>query len=38
QFGNWKGYLHIIILFATTLSGAISGMKVKQFIKSKRNI
>jgi len=38
QFGNWKGYLHIIILFVTTLSGAISGMKVKQLIKSRRNI
>lgn len=38
QFGNWKGYMHILILFATTLSGAISGMKVKQLIKSKRNI
>ena len=38
QFGNWKGYLHICVLIATTLSGAISGMKVKQFIKSKREI
>ncbi|MFX1567505.1 MAG: hypothetical protein ACFFCV_03960 [Promethearchaeota archaeon] len=38
QFGNWKGYLHICILIATTLSGAICGMKVKQLIKSKRNI
>lgn len=38
QFGDWRGYLNIIILFACTLSGAISGMKVKQFNKSKRKI
>lgn len=38
QFGNWNGYLHIIILMATTLSGAISGMKLKQLIISKRKI
>lgn len=38
QFGSWQGYLNIIILFATTLSGAISGMKVKQINNSKRKI
>ncbi|MFX0010348.1 MAG: hypothetical protein ACFE9R_08540 [Candidatus Hermodarchaeota archaeon] len=38
QFGNWNGYLHIIILIATTLSGAICGMKLKQLIISKRKI
>jgi hypothetical protein len=38
QFGNWNGYLHIIILIATTLFGAISGMKLKQLITSKRKI
>ena len=38
QFGNWNGYLHIIILIATTLSGAIIGMKLKQLITSKRKI
>ena len=38
QFGNWKGYANISILFATTLSGSISGMKVKQFFKSKRKL
>ena len=38
QFGNWKGYANIGILFATTLSGSISGMKVKQFFKSKRKL
>ena len=38
QFGNWKGYVQICVLIATTLSGAISGMKVKQFVKSKREI
>ncbi|MFX0047739.1 MAG: hypothetical protein ACFE8G_06165 [Candidatus Hermodarchaeota archaeon] len=38
QFGNWRGYLHICVLIAITLSGAISGMKVKQLIKSKRDI
>jgi hypothetical protein len=38
QFGNWKGYAQIGILFATTLSGSISGMKLKQLIKSKRKV
>jgi hypothetical protein len=38
QFGNWKGYVNIIILFAVTLSGAISGMKVKQLVESKRKV
>ncbi|MFX1328010.1 MAG: hypothetical protein ACFE91_07690 [Promethearchaeota archaeon] len=38
QFGNWKGYLHILILYITTLSGALSGMKIKQLIIKKSNI
>lgn len=38
QFGHWKGYFHILILFATTLSGALSGMKIKQLVISKTKI
>ncbi len=38
QFGDGRGYLHILILFATTLIGALTGMKTKQFIISKRKI
>ncbi|MFX1297287.1 MAG: hypothetical protein ACFFD2_20840 [Promethearchaeota archaeon] len=38
QFGHWKGYFHILILFATTLSGALSGMKIKQIIVSRTKI
>ncbi len=38
QFGDIRGYLHIIILFTTTLFGALAGMKTKQFINSKRKI
>jgi len=38
QFGHWKGYFHILILFATVLSGALSGMKIKQIIVSKTKI
>ncbi|MFX1363827.1 MAG: hypothetical protein ACFFCE_14405 [Promethearchaeota archaeon] len=38
QFGHWKGYIHILILFVTTLVGSLSGMKIKQIIESKRKI
>jgi hypothetical protein len=32
QFAYWEGYFNVIILFVITLSGALSGMKIKQFI------
>ncbi|MBN1803476.1 MAG: hypothetical protein JW891_18345 [Candidatus Lokiarchaeota archaeon] len=35
-FGDGRGYLHMFILFITTLSGAIMGMKVKQLINLKK--
>ena len=38
QFGDWRGYLNILILLGVTLSGAICGMKVKQITKSKRKV
>ncbi|OLS15746.1 MAG: hypothetical protein RBG13Loki_0640 [Promethearchaeota archaeon CR_4] len=38
QFGDMRGYFHILILIATTFLGAICGMKTKQFVNSKRNI
>jgi hypothetical protein len=36
QFARSEGYLNVLILFACTFSGALSGMKVKQFINQKR--
>ncbi|MFX1236830.1 MAG: hypothetical protein ACFFAS_00450 [Promethearchaeota archaeon] len=38
QFADVRGYLHILILFVTTLSGAIGGMKVKQIVNLKKNV
>jgi len=32
QFTHWEGYLNVMILFVINLSGALSGMKIKQFI------
>ncbi len=37
QFANGKGYLNILILYGCTFTGALSGMKLKQLIKKKKN-
>jgi hypothetical protein len=36
QFADGRGYLNILILYGCTFTGALSGMKLKQFIKKKR--
>jgi len=36
QFAHGEGYLNILILYGCTFTGALSGMKMKQFIKKKR--
>ena len=36
QFARSEGFLNILILFACTFSGALSGMKIKQFMTIKR--
>ena len=36
QFAHGEGYLNILILYGCTFTGALSGMKLKQFIKRKR--
>ena len=36
QFAQWEGYFNVMILFAISLSGALSGMKIKQFIVLKQ--
>ncbi|TFG23889.1 MAG: hypothetical protein EU533_02705 [Promethearchaeota archaeon] len=39
QFAYFEGYLNILILFGLTLSGSISGMKLKQLsVRKKRKI
>ena len=38
QFAHWEGYLNILILYGCTFTGALSGMKLKQFIKLRRKI
>ncbi|MEE9571682.1 MAG: hypothetical protein V3W20_01385 [Candidatus Neomarinimicrobiota bacterium] len=38
QFAYGEGYLNILILYGCTFTGALSGMKLKQFIKKKRKI
>ena len=38
QFAHGEGYLNILILYGCTFSGALSGMKFKQFIKKRRTI
>ena len=36
QFAHGEGYLNILILYGCTFTGALSGMKFKQFIKKRR--
>jgi hypothetical protein len=36
QFAHGEGYLNILILYGITITGAFSGMKLKQFIKIRR--
>ncbi|NVM44822.1 MAG: hypothetical protein HWN79_07880 [Candidatus Lokiarchaeota archaeon] len=36
QFAYGEGYLNIIILYGCTFTGALSGMKLKQFVRIKR--
>ncbi|KKN59551.1 hypothetical protein LCGC14_0540940 [marine sediment metagenome] len=36
QFARGEGYLNILILYGCTFTGALSGMKLKQFIKKRR--
>ncbi len=36
QFAHGEGYLNILILYVCTFSGALCGMKLKQFIKKRR--
>jgi hypothetical protein len=36
QFAHGEGYLNILILYVCTFSGALGGMKLKQFIKKRR--
>jgi len=38
QFAHWEGYLNILILYGCTFTGALSGMKLKQFVKKRRNL
>lgn len=36
QFASWQGYVNIVVLYAINLSGALLGMKLNKFIKSRR--
>ena len=36
QFARGEGYLNILILYGCTLTGALSGMKLKQITKKRR--
>ncbi|KKL65951.1 hypothetical protein LCGC14_2149830, partial [marine sediment metagenome] len=36
QFASGEGYLQILILYACTFTGALCGMKFKQFKKIRR--
>ena len=38
KFGRIEGYLDIIILFTIAISGAVSGMKLKQFITQRKRV
>ena len=38
KFTRIEGYLDIIILFGLGISGAVSGMKVKQFVVARKSI
>jgi hypothetical protein len=37
QFSFLEGYVNVLILFGTALTGALIGKKVKQIIVKKRN-
>ncbi len=37
-FAHGEGYLNILILYGCTFTGALSGMKTKQFIKKRRKL
>ena len=36
QFASWQGYINLIILFAISVGGAISGMRLKIYVTSRR--
>ena len=36
QFARWQGYINLIILFAISVGGAISGMRLKIYVTSRR--
>ncbi|MFX1312087.1 MAG: hypothetical protein ACFFHD_05700 [Promethearchaeota archaeon] len=38
KFGRIEGYLDIIIIFGLAFSGAISGMKLKQYVEKRREV
>ena len=38
KFGNIEGYLDIVILFGLAIFGALSGMKLKQYVEKKKPI
>ena len=38
QFAFFKGYINIIIMLGINISGALSGMFLKKYIKSRREI
>lgn len=38
KFGRIEGYIDIIVIIVTGISGAISGMKVKEIIEAKKQI
>ncbi|MFX0082631.1 MAG: hypothetical protein ACFE94_12855 [Candidatus Hodarchaeota archaeon] len=38
KFARIEGYLDILILFGLAISGALSGMKVKQFIVARKTV
>ena len=38
QFANIKGYLNVLILYGLTLTGSITGMKLKQWAVKRKNL
>jgi len=38
KFGHIEGYLDIIIIFGLGISGAVSGMKIKQLVEKRKTI
>jgi hypothetical protein len=36
MFAHGEGYLNILILYGCVFAGALSGMKTKQFVKTRR--